>query len=193
DRYAAMPIEEVAQDPQARQMGQRLFANNCSQCHGVDARGSFGFPNLTDNDWLWGSSPEQIRQTITHGRQGVMPGWESVLGNKGVVDVTAYVLSLSGREAPAGDINAGEQAYKTVCATCHGPEGKGDIAFGAPNLTDDIWLYGSSPAWIQQTVRYGRNNVMPAFGENLEPAKIHLLVAYVWGLSNLDAKETASR
>lgn len=183
ERFAALPVEQVARDPQAVQMGQRLFANNCSQCHGVDARGSFGFPNLADKDWLWGGDPAHIQQTVTHGRQGAMPGWKTVIGEQGVRDVAAHVLTLGGRAAVGGDAPAGKAHFDTFCAACHGPGGKGNPAMGAPDLTDDIWLYGGSPLWVQQTIRDGRTGTMPAFGESLEGAKIHLLIAYVYSLS----------
>jgi cytochrome c oxidase cbb3-type subunit 3 len=181
---AAKPIPELAQDPQAMKMGQRLFANNCAQCHGSDARGSFGFPNLTDNEWLWGGEPEQIVHTITHGRQGTMPGWSAALGDVGVRQVTAYVTTLSGRQADAADAEAGQKHFGMYCVACHGVDGKGNPALGAPDLTDDVWLYGGSPLMISQTVRAGRNGVMPAHNEILADDKIHVLAAYVYSLSH---------
>lgn len=183
-KYAGMPIPEVAKDPQAQKMGQRLFATNCAQCHGADARGSFGFPNLTDNDWLYGGEPEQIEQTITHGRNGAMPAWESALGNEGVLEVATYVVSLSGRSADAKLAQAGKEKFAMYCVGCHGPDAKGNIAMGAPNLTDDIWLYGGSPLMIQQTIRGGRNNMMPAWIDRLGAERVHLLAAYVYSLSH---------
>ncbi|WP_217473737.1 cytochrome-c oxidase, cbb3-type subunit III [Stutzerimonas stutzeri] len=185
-KFAAMPVEEVAQDPQALKMGGRLFASNCSVCHGSDAKGAYGFPNLTDNDWLYGGEPETIKTTIMGGRQAAMPAWRDVLGEEGIRNVAGYVRSLSGRDVPEGinaDIEQGQKIFATNCVACHGPEGKGTHAMGAPNLTDNTWLYGSSFAQIQQTLRYGRNGRMPAQQDHLGNDKVHLLAAYVYSLS----------
>ena len=185
-KYAAMPVEEVAKDPQALKMGGRLFASNCSVCHGSDAKGAYGFPNLTDNDWLWGGEPETIKTTILHGRQAAMPAWKDVIGEEGIRNVAGYVRSLSGRDTPEGikvDIEQGQKIFAANCVVCHGPEAKGVTAMGAPNLTDNIWLYGSSFAQIQQTLRYGRNGRMPAQEAILGNDKVHLLAAYVYSLS----------
>ncbi|MBU3545991.1 cytochrome-c oxidase, cbb3-type subunit III [Polynucleobacter sp. MWH-Jannik1A5] len=182
-KYVTMDIEQVAADPKAREMGQRLFLNSCAQCHGSDAGGAKGFPNLTDGDWLYGGSPENIKTTLINGRAGVMPPFPQ-LDSKQIVDVANYVRSLSG--LPADDLKAarGADVYKSNCAACHGPEGKGNIALGAPNLTDKVWLYGGSEATIVETVTKGRMAMMPAQDKVLSPEKIHLLTAYVWGLSN---------
>lgn len=185
-KFAAMPVEEVAQDPQALKMGGRLFASNCSVCHGSDAKGAYGFPNLTDNDWLYGGAPETIKTTIMGGRQAAMPAWRDVLGEEGIRNVAGYVRSLSGRDVPEGisaDIEQGQKIFATNCVACHGPEGKGTQAMGAPNLTDNTWLYGSSFGQIQQTLRYGRNGRMPAQQDHLGNDKVHLLAAYVYSLS----------
>ena len=185
-KYAAMPIEEVAKDEQALKMGGRLFASNCSVCHGSDAKGAYGFPNLTDHDWLWGGEPEAIKTTILNGRQAVMPAWGETLGEPGIRNVAGYVRSLSGLKNPEDlgiDIAAGQQIYQTNCVVCHGAEGKGMQAMGAPNLTDKVWLYGSSFAQVQQTLRYGRNGQMPAQKDFLGNDKVHLLAAYVYSLS----------
>jgi len=185
-KYAAMSVEEVAQDAQALKMGGRLFASNCSVCHGSDAKGAYGFPNLTDNDWLWGGEPETIKTTILHGRQAAMPAWRDVIGEEGIRNVAGYVRSLSGRDTPEGisvDIEQGQKIFATNCVVCHGPEAKGVAAMGAPNLTDNVWLYGSSFAQIQQTLRYGRNGRMPAQEAILGNDKVHLLAAYVYSLS----------
>ncbi|MFP5338501.1 MAG: cytochrome-c oxidase, cbb3-type subunit III [Gammaproteobacteria bacterium] len=185
-KYAAMPVEQVATDPQALKMGGRLFASNCSVCHGSDAKGAYGFPNLTDNDWLWGGEPETIKTTILHGRQAAMPAWKDVIGEEGIRNVAGYVRSLSGRDTPEGisvDIEQGQKIFATNCVVCHGPEAKGVAAMGAPNLTDNVWLYGSSFAQIQQTLRYGRNGRMPAQEAILGNDKVHLLAAYVYSLS----------
>ncbi|APC05476.1 cytochrome-c oxidase, cbb3-type subunit III [Polynucleobacter asymbioticus] len=182
-KYVTMDIEQVAADPKAREMGQRLFLNSCAQCHGSDAGGAKGFPNLTDGDWLYGGSPENIKTTITNGRGGVMPPFPQ-LDSKQIVDVANYVRSLSG--LPADDLKAarGAEVFKANCVACHGADGKGNIAIGAPNLTDKTWLYGSSEATIVETVTKGRTAMMPAQDKVLSPEKIQLLTAYVWGLSN---------
>jgi len=186
-KFAAMPVEEVAQDPQALKMGGRLFASNCSVCHGSDAKGAYGFPNQNDKDWLYGGEPETIKTTIMGGRQAAMPAWRDVIGEDGIRNVAAYVRSLSGRDVPEGinaDVEQGQKIFATNCVACHGPEGKGTHAMGAPNLTDNIWLYGSSFGQIQQTLRYGRNGRMPAQQDHLGNDKVHLLAAYVYSLSH---------
>jgi cytochrome c oxidase cbb3-type subunit III len=182
-KYAAMSVQELMNEPKALKMGQRLFANNCAQCHGSDANGSYGFANLADEEWLYGGSPEQIKTTITQGRTAAMPAWESVLGEKGIVTVSAYVLSLSGREVNAEHAGVGEQQFKTYCSACHGAEGKGSIVFGAPDLTNSSWLYGGSAGLVQRSIRNGRNGKMPAHQQLLGEDKIHLLTAYVYSLS----------
>src|SRR5690606_26366074 len=185
-KYAAMPIEEVAKDEQALKMGGRLFASNCPVCHGSDAKGAYGFPNLTDHDWLWGGEPEAIKTTILNGRQAVMPAWKDVIGEEGIRHVAGYVRSLSGRDVPEGidsDIEQGQKIFAANCVVCHGPDAKGIQAMGAPNLTDNVWLYGSSFGQIQQTLRYGRNGRMPAQEAILGHDKVHLLAAYVYSLS----------
>jgi len=185
-KFASMPVEQVAQDPQAIKMGGRLFASNCSVCHGSDAKGAYGFPNLTDDDWIWGGAPETIKTTIMGGRQAAMPAWRDVIGEEGIRNVAGYVRSLSGRDVPEGivsDIEQGQKIFAANCVACHGPEGKGTQAMGAPNLTDNVWLYGSSFAQIQQTLRYGRNGRMPAQEHILGNDKVHLLAAYVYSLS----------
>jgi cytochrome c oxidase cbb3-type subunit 3 len=183
DRYLALPVEEIATDPAVRKMGMRLFANNCAQCHGADARGAYGFPNLADNDWLYGGDPATIKATLENGRQAAMPAWGSIIGDKGVADAAQYVLSLNGRETDAGKVAAGETVFKTYCVACHGPDAKGNPAFGAPNLTNGIWLYGGTQEQIEQTLRSGRNGKMPAFKDTLSEDKIHILTAYVYGLN----------
>ena len=182
-KYVKMDIVQVAADPKAREMGQRLFLNSCAQCHGSDAGGAKGFPNLTDGDWLYGGSPENIKTSITNGRGGVMPPFPQ-LDSKQIVDVAIYVRALSG--LPADDLKAarGAEVFKANCVACHGADGKGNIALGAPNLTDKTWLYGGSEATIVETVSKGRMAMMPAQDKVLSPEKIQLLTAYVWGLSN---------
>ena len=183
-KYVKMDIEQVAVDPKAREMGQRLFLNSCAQCHGSDAGGAKGFPNLTDGDWLYGGAPENIKTTLINGRGGVMPPFGAVLNASQIQDVTNYVRSLSG--LPADDLKAtrGAEVFKANCVACHGADGKGNIALGAPNLTDKIWLYGASEETITETLTKGRIAMMPAQDKVLSPEKIHLLTAYVWGLSN---------
>ncbi len=163
-------------------LGRSLFLNTCINCHGSDARGATGFPNLTDNDWLHGGEPKDIIESITHGREGIMPAWGSVLGPQGVDEVAAYVLTLSGRSAPADKAAAGAARF-AVCAACHGADGKGNQVIGAPNLTDDIWLYGGSTEAIRQSITAGRHGQMPAH-QWLGDDKIRLLAAYVYSLSH---------
>ncbi|QCI13707.1 cytochrome-c oxidase, cbb3-type subunit III [Pseudomonas putida] len=187
-RYAAMPVEEVAKDPQALKMGSRLFASNCSVCHGSDAKGAYGFPNLTDHDWRWGGEPETIKASIMNGRHGVMPAWAEVIGEQGVADVAAFVVSkLDDRRLPEGakaDAENGEKIFAANCVACHGPEGKGTPAMGAPDLTHpQAFIYGSNFAQLQQTIRYGRQGQMPAQADIQGNDKVHLLAAYVYSLS----------
>ncbi len=181
--YANTPIEELAQNPEAMKMGLRLFSNNCAVCHGADGGGNYGFPNLTDHDWLYGGTPEKIKESITLGRKGAMPGWGALIGETGVVNVSEYVLQISGQEHDAAKAELGAKVYTQNCVACHGVDGKGNQALGAPNLTDDIWLYGGEPQDIRVSVRVGRNGEMPAQQELLKPDRIHLLAAYVYSLS----------
>lgn len=183
EKYASLPLEEAARNPTAVQMGQRLFADNCALCHGSQATGSHGFPNLTDKDWLYGGEAETIKATITNGRAGAMPAWGDALGEDGVQDVTQYVLSLSGKATDQEAAARGQSNYQALCAACHGADAKGQHALGAPNLTDDIWLYGGEAAQIAHSIRNGRNGVMPAQQNLLSEEKIHLLAAYVMSLS----------
>jgi len=183
-RYESMDIVAVADDPDARRMGERLFVNYCATCHGSDARGARGFPNLRDNDWLYGGAPETIEQTIMNGRSGVMPAWESALGGEaGVSDVAEYVIGLSGRNVDTAAAARGAEKFTTLCAACHGADGTGNQALGAPNLTDNIWLYGGSKARVEETIANGRNGIMPPHGDFLGKDKVHLLAAYVYSLS----------
>ena len=181
--YNTLSVEELADDPRAMKMAQRIFANNCAVCHGADGGGLLGFPNLTDQDWLWGGTPEKIKETLVNGREAAMPAWNTLLGEKGIAQVSEYVLSLSGREHDAAKAEVGETLFSQNCAACHGADGKGLQALGAPNLTDDIWLYEGSPEGIRQSLRNGRNGVMPAQQDRLREDKIHLLTAYVYQLS----------
>ncbi|MBN0986153.1 cytochrome-c oxidase, cbb3-type subunit III [Amphritea pacifica] len=183
-KYAAMSIEDLQSQPDGLKIGQRMFANNCSLCHGATGAGAHGFPNLTDGDWLYGGAPATIKQTIANGRQGAMPAWGPVLGEEGVRDVTSYVLSLSGAEHDADMAARGKQQFQALCTACHGADGKGTQALGAPNLTDNTWLYGGSFEQISHTIRTGRNGVMPAHKDLLSDDKITLIAAYVYSLSN---------
>jgi cytochrome c oxidase cbb3-type subunit 3 len=186
--YAKTPIPELANDSKAMATGQRLFLTYCSVCHGSDAGGAPGFPNLTDNDWLYGGEPATIQTTILDGRNGIMPPWGAVLSATQTDEVVAYVLSLSGREADASKVAAGKAVFQTYCVACHGADAKGNHAMGAANLTDKIWLYGGSPGTIKQTIMHGRTGKMPAHRAFLGEEKVHLLAAYVYSLSHSSGK-----
>ena len=183
DKYLKMDLKAVAADPQAREMGQRLFLNNCAQCHGSDGGGARGFPSLRDNDWLWGGDPETIKTSIAQGRTGMMPPQGPTLGTaEDVKDVAHYVLSLSGRTHDTLRAQRGQPKFATICVACHGADGKGNVQLGAPNLTDKIWLHGGAEAVIIETISKGRTSVMPPHLALLGEAKVHLLAAYVLGL-----------
>ena len=173
---------------EALKVGQRLFIQNCSQCHGSDARGTTGFPNLADKDWLYGGSPETIKQTIMHGRKaaGMMAWSGAVGGEEGVKAVAAYVISLSGRSIDPELAKAGEAKF-AICAGCHGSEGQGSLALGlpmgAPNLADNVWLYGGSKRAVEESIRNGRAGVMPPWKDILGEEKIHVISAYIYSLS----------
>lgn len=187
NKYAGMDLKAAAADPDAKATGQRLFLTYCAQCHGSDARGARGFPNLTDNDWLYGGDPDTIKTTLLGGRQGVMPPMGAALGGDGTEDVANYVRSLSGLAHDSLRAQRGQELFQQNCAACHGADAKGMHAVGAPNLTDDVWLYGSSKQTIIETINGGRSNKMPAFEAFLGNDKVHLLAAYVYGLSNTPA------
>ncbi len=183
-KYQKMDLKAVAADPQAHAIGERLFLTYCAQCHGSDARGNKGFPNLTDNDWLYGGAPETIETTILGGRTGMMPPMGAAVGSaKDVENVANYVLSLSNSAHDPIKAAFGKEKFG-ACAACHGPDGRGNQAIGSANLTDKIWLYGGSKETIMETINKGRTNTMPTFKEFLGEAKVHLLAAYVWSLSN---------
>ena len=181
---ADQSIEELALNPKAFKIGRRLFGNNCAVCHGSDGGGSYGFPDLTDSDWLYGGTPEAIQASITHGRKGSMPGWLSVIGEDGINQVTEYLFKIAETDHDASLAGAGEQVYSAYCAACHGADATGNEALGAPNLRDDIWLYGRSPELIKTSIRSGRQGNMPAQAEQLQDSKIRLLSAYVFSLSH---------
>ncbi|GJL82262.1 MAG: Cbb3-type cytochrome c oxidase subunit [marine bacterium B5-7] len=183
EKFMSTDIPALVKNKEAQVAGERLFANYCTQCHGSDARGAPGFPNLRDDAWLYGGSPEAITQTLTNGRRGVMPAWAGALGEEGVENVTSYVESLAGRDVDADMAAKGKEKFNMLCIACHLPDGTGNQALGAPNLTDDDWLYGGTRRTISESIANGRNGVMPAHGEFLGEAKIHVLAAYVYGLS----------
>jgi cytochrome c oxidase cbb3-type subunit III len=184
DKYAKESLKALGNDPDAMKIGARLFLNYCATCHGADAKGGAGFPNLTDHDWLWGGTPEAIRTTILDGRSGMMPPWkDAVGGDKGVYEVAQYVLSLSDRKVDASAAGEGKAKYMVFCVACHGPEGKGSQALGAPNLTDNIWLHGGSQAAVETSIGHGRQGRMPAHKDFLGEAKVHLLAAYIYHIS----------
>jgi cytochrome c oxidase cbb3-type subunit 3 len=188
DKYMAMDLKAVAADKQAMEMGKRLFLTYCMQCHGADARGAKGFPNLTDGDWLYGGEPEQIKTTIEGGRMGVMPS-HAQLGADTIKDLANYVRSLSGLTNDSVRAAKGKETFVAAgCVGCHGMDAHGNQAIGAPNLTDKVWLYGSSEATIIETITKGRQNQMPAWKEFLGDAKVHLLAAYVLSLGQGAAK-----
>lgn len=182
-QYLEYSVEELVDNEAAQQTGARLFSNNCAVCHGVGGSGAHGFPNLTDNDWLYGGTPEDIKATLNNGRIAAMPGWSAALGEQGIEEVTEYLLAFTGRSNDAQAAESGEAKFGMFCAACHGQDAKGNFALGAPNLTDDIWLYGGSEEMIKHTLRAGRNGNMPKFGGQLSEEQIHLLAGYVYGLS----------
>ncbi|HET9693089.1 MAG TPA: cytochrome-c oxidase, cbb3-type subunit III [Steroidobacteraceae bacterium] len=180
---AALPIADLVGNEQAMSTAHNLFQQNCAQCHGSDGGGAKGFPNLANADWQWGAEPDAVVATIANGRMAAMPPWGAVLGDQGVEEVVAYVQKLGGQPVDGALATAGETRFQQVCAACHGLDGKGMAAVGAPNLTDDVWLYGSDAATIRQTVVAGRNGQMPAWGEKLGDQRVKLLAAYVTKLA----------
>jgi cytochrome c oxidase cbb3-type subunit 3 len=183
EKYQEIPIADLAKDETALKIGQRLFANYCTICHGSDAHGIKGFPNLTDNDWLYGSDPKTIETSIMKGRQGAMPNLN--LSDDEINTLAPYVLSLSGSASPSAEVIAkGKELFTAkTCIVCHGPEAKGTQAMGAPNLTDKTWLYGGTEADIKLSLAKGRQGKMPAHGDFLGKAKVHLLATYIYSLS----------
>ncbi|PSJ23134.1 cytochrome-c oxidase, cbb3-type subunit III [Halomonas sp. ND22Bw] len=189
EQYQQVPIPALAQDAEAMQVAERLFLNNCAICHGANAQGGYGFPDLTDDAWLYGGTPEAIVTSLTNGRNGLMPAWQQ-LGEDNIGRLTQYVLSLSGQAEDPQRAEQGEALFTSVCAACHAPDGTGNQALGAPNLTDDAWLYRQPgqplEASIRQTLRNGRNGHMPAQAAYIGEDKVHLVAAYVYGLSRRD-------
>ncbi len=182
-RLAQLDEAELHADRQAQQVGRRLFINNCSTCHGVTGQGAFGFPNLTDDEWIWGKGFDKVKTALQNGRQAAMPGWAAALGDQGIDDVTQHVLQLAGSEHNPEAAARGASQYAMFCVACHGPEGSGNPILGAPNLANDIWLYGGSAEAIAFTLRHGRNGNMPSFARVLDPDQIHILAGYVTSLS----------
>lgn len=183
-KFLGMKPEEIAKDAQAMAIGERLYSNNCAVCHASDARGNKGFPNLTDGDWLHGGTPEKIQETIVQGRNGNMAPIAAAVGSADdVKNVANYVLSLSNSPHDAARAALGKDKF-AVCAACHGPDGKGMQAIGSANLTDNIWLHGFGEATIVGHINKGIVNVMPPQGQLLTKGQLHVLVSYIWGLSN---------
>jgi cytochrome c oxidase cbb3-type subunit III len=183
DAYLKQDVQTVASYKGAVQIGARLFQTYCTQCHGSDMRGSKGFPNLVDKDWLYSGTPEGIKTSIMDGRNAVMPAFADQLKPDQIADVAQYVVSLSGRSTSPDAAQRGEATFKTLCAACHGAQGKGNSALGAPNLTDNVWLYGGGLTTIVETLTKGRQGQMPAQKDLLGEARVHLLAAYVYAQS----------
>lgn len=181
-RFAAMPLEQLAGDPDAMGEARSLFANGCAGCHGSDARGAPGFPDLTDADWLFANDPDTLVTTIGAGRLGVMPGWQAALTDAGVDEVVAYVQSLSGTAVNPDLIEAGAARFATLCVACHGADGRGNHLLGAPNLADTVWLYGGDTRSLRISIGEGRQNQMPAHDALLGRDRVRLLAAYVLSL-----------
>lgn len=179
-QYLGTPIEQLGNDETAMDMGKRIFLNYCAACHGSDAAGAPGYPNLTDNVWLYGGTPSDIKTTLINGRNGMMPAFDQTLNEEQITFLTSYVTSLSGRSAPEREIAEGKQLFAANCVACHGADGKGNQQLGAPNLTDDDWLYSRSRKVIARTIRNGRQGNMPAHQEILGDAKLHLVAAWVY-------------
>ena len=183
-RLGALSEDELHRDHQAQQIGRRLFLGNCAGCHGMTGRGAEGFPNLTDEEWQWGRDFESVKTTIKGGRTAAMASWAAVLGgDAGVADMAQYVLSLSGTTHDAAAAARAAPQFQTFCAVCHGADARGNPLFGAPNLTNDIWLYGGSAETIAFTLQHGRTGQMPSFAKVLGDDRIQIVAAYVTGLS----------
>jgi cytochrome c oxidase cbb3-type subunit III len=187
-KFAALDVAALSKNPEALAIGQKLFLNNCAQCHASDGAGSRGFPNLTDRDWLWGGDEKTIKATIAEGRTGVMPPFGPALGAEGAKNVAHYVRSFSGLTTDSLRVAFGRELYQQNCVACHGAEGKGNAALGAPNLADKTWLHGSAEPVVIETISRGRTNHMPAHKALLDEARVHLLTAYVLSLSQGAAK-----
>ena len=183
EAFAEQSVKELAKNEDALDVGQRLFLQNCAQCHGSNAMGGQGFPNLTDDDWLYGGEPSDIKTSLLEGRRGNMAPFGEQFSDKEINELANYVASLSGRDRDPDLVEAGKANF-AVCSACHGQDGKGNQQLGAPNLTDNVWLYGGSINKIEETIKYGRSGVMPAWKNILGEDKIHVISAYVYSLSN---------
>ena len=190
-QFRDKPIEQLENDAKALEFGHNVFANNCAVCHGSDARGAKGYPNLTDNDWLYGGQPETVLTSVLKGRQGVMPPLGAALGDQGVEEVANYVLSLSGRKVDEKLAEAGKVRYMTICIACHGPEAKGNPIVGAPNLTDDVWLYGGRLEDVKASIKNGRSGKMPTWETILGEDRARLVAAWVLAQSNATKQAVA--
>jgi cytochrome c oxidase cbb3-type subunit 3 len=190
--FAARNVQELSADGAALNIGRNLFLNNCATCHGSDGGGAPGFPNLGDKDWLWGGEPDVVLASISSGRTGIMPPWGEVLGARGVEDMLSYVMSLSGRKLEAGNAQAGAVKFAELCSACHGADGRGNPALGAPNLTDGIWLHGGSLGAVRDSIEKGRMGAMPMHVERLGETRVKLLAAYVLSLGRQEATTVVS-
>jgi cytochrome c oxidase cbb3-type subunit 3 len=181
--FAATPIDELSRNPAALSAGRNLFANNCATCHGSDARGARGYPNLTDDEWMWGGQPEQIRTTIHGGRTGIMPGFGATLDEETRQLLTDYVQHLAGREVESTRVEAGQRLFATYCTACHGVSGEGNALLGGPRFSNEIWVHGGGRSVIYDVISNGRMGSMPAQEPVLGPDRVHVLAAYVYSLS----------
>jgi len=184
EQFQNTALAVLTKDAAALKIGERLYASYCTTCHGSDARGARGYPNLRDDDWLYGGDPEDIKTSIMQGRSGAMPAWGTMFNEDDVFNITSYVEQLAGRQVDDRHASLGREIYNKNCAVCHGAEGKGNTLFGAPNLTDDIWLYGGSQKKITESIVSGRSGNMPPHKEFLGEAKVHILSAYIYNLSS---------
>ena len=198
--YKGQSIDVLARDPNARRLGRAIFNNTCATCHGSSAQGAKGYPNLADDIWHWGGTPDRVLQTVLDGREGVMPEWGKVLtgmgGDHAVGDVAAYVRALQDPEKLMQNNYAaaqGKPLYESVCAACHGKDGKGKTDIGAPDLTDKYWLYGGDTFAIRTSIAKGRHGSMPAHRELLGETRARLVAAYVWSLSHEGQPKGAAR
>ncbi|MEV8519032.1 cytochrome-c oxidase, cbb3-type subunit III [Dyella marensis] len=174
-RYRLYSVDRLSEDDVALQYGHRLFQDNCAACHGAMAEGGYGFPALTVN----GDDGDFVMATALNGRNGVMPPWGAVLGEQGVSEVANYVLSLSGSPHDAARAQAGAARFKETCVACHGADGKGSKAVGAPDLTDRSWIYGGDLASVTQSIRHGRNGIMPAWKNRLGEDQVRMIAAWL--------------
>tara|TARA_B100000959_G_scaffold286714_1_gene366712 strand:+ start:5453 stop:6334 length:882 start_codon:yes stop_codon:yes gene_type:complete len=184
EKYGSQDIKYLLDNQEVIKMGKRIFVVHCSACHGADAKGSIGFPNLVDSEWIWGDSTEAIQHSITNGRNAAMPAWLTIIGERGVSEVAEYVLSISKSSYNEDLVGNGKEYFQNYCFGCHGMDGTGNLALGTPNLTNDLWLYGHSKERIMDVIANGRNGVMPAFKDKLSSDKIHIVNAYIQSLSN---------